>query len=136
MHAYQVGEHGDTELTLWSSADVGGQNVSELLPENILSDISDFVKNEAYDIIEKKGATYYGIATCVVSILNCIFNDEMRVLPVSSYDSFNDCYYGFPAVVGRAGIIRRLDLKLSEKEGVKLQESINAIKNATKSVWY
>ena len=136
VHAYQVGEHGDTELTLWSSADVGGQNVSELLPENILSDISDFVKNEAYDIIEKKGATYYGIATCVVSILNCIFNDEMRVLPVSSYDSFNDCYYGFPAVVGRAGIIRRLDLKLSEKEGVKLQESINAIKNATKSVWY
>ena len=123
VHAYQVGEHGDTELTLWSSADVGGQNVSELLPENILSDISDFVKNEAYDIIEKKGATYYGIATCVVSILNCIFNDEMRVLPVSSYDSFNDCYYGFPAVVGRAGIIRRLDLKLSEKEGVKLQES-------------
>ncbi len=136
VHAYQVGEHGDTELTLWSSADVGGQNVSELLPENILGDISDFVKNEAYDIIEKKGATYYGIATCVVSILNCIFNDEMRVLPVSSYDSFNDCYYGFPAVVGRAGIIRRLDLKLSEKEGVKLQESINAIKNATKSVWY
>lgn len=136
VHAYQIGEHGDTELTLWSSADVGGQNVSELLPENILSDISDFVKNEAYDIIEKKGATYYGIATCVVSILNCIFNDEMRVLPVSSYDSFNDCYYGFPAVVGRAGIIRRLDLKLSEKEGVKLQESINAIKNATKSVWY
>lgn len=136
VHAYQIGEHGDTELTLWSSADVGGQNVSELLPENILGDISDFVKNEAYDIIEKKGATYYGIATCVVSILNCIFNDEMRVLPVSSYDSFNDCYYGFPAVVGRAGIIRRLDLKLSEKEGVKLQESINAIKNATKSVWY
>ncbi len=136
VHAYQVGEHGDSELTLWSSADVGGQNVSELLPANILDDISAFVKNEAYDIIEKKGATYYGIATCVVSILNCIFNDEMRVLPVSSYDSFNDCYYGFPAVVGRAGIIRRLDLKLTEKEGVKLQESINAIKNATKSVWY
>ncbi len=136
VHAYQVGEHGDTELTLWSSADVGGQNVSELLPNNILDDISEFVKNEAYDIIEKKGATYYGIATCVVSILNCIFNDEMRVLPVSSYDSFNDCYYGYPAVVGRAGIIRRLDLKLTEKEGVKLQESINAIKNAAKSVWY
>ena len=136
VHAYQVGEHGDSELTLWSSADVGGQNVADLLPPNILEDISGFVKNEAYDIIEKKGATYYGIATCVVSILNCIFNDEMRVLPVSSYDSFNDCYYGFPAVVGRAGIIRRLDLKLTEREGVKLQESINAIKNATKSVWY
>ena len=135
VHAYQVGEHGDTELTLWSTADIGGQNVTELLPYDTLNGISDFVKNEAYDIIEKKGATYYGIATCVVSILNCIFNDEMRILPVSNYDSFNDLYYGFPAVVGRAGIIRRLDLKLSEKEGVKLQESINAIKNATKSVY-
>ena len=135
VHAYQVGEHGDTELTLWSTADVGGQNVTELLPYDTLNGISDFVKNEAYDIIEKKGATYYGIATCVVSILNCIFNDEMRILPVSNYDSFNDLYYGFPAVVGRAGIIRRLDLKLSEKEGVKLQESINAIKKATQSVY-
>ena len=64
-----------------------------------------------------------------------IFNDEMRILPVSNYDSFNDLYYGFPAVVGRAGIIRRLDLKLSEKEGIKLQESINAIKKATQSVY-
>lgn len=135
VHAYQVGEHGDTELTLWSTADIGGQNVTELLPQDTLEGISNFVKNEAYDIIEKKGATYYGIATCVVSILNCIFNDEMRILPVSNYDSFNDLYYGFPAVVGRAGIIRRLDLKLSEKEGVKLQESINAVKKAIKSVY-
>ena len=136
VHAYQIGEHGDTEHTLWSLADVGGQNVTELLPRETLEGISDFVKNEAYDIIEKKGATYYGIATCVVSILNCILNDEMRVLPVSTYDSFSDAYYGFPAVVGRAGIIRRLDLKLSEKEGIELQESINAIKKAIKSIKY
>lgn len=134
VHAHQIGEHGDTELTLWSTADVGGQKVSDLLPNETLNGISDFVKNEAYDIIEKKGATYYGIATCVASILNCILNDEMRVLPVSNYDSFEDVYYGFPAVVGRAGIIRRLDLQLSEKEGVKLQESINAIKKAVHSV--
>lgn len=135
VHAYQVGEHGDTELTLWSTADAGGQKITELLPRDTLTDISDYVKNEAYDIIEKKGATYYGIATCVVSILNCILNDEMRIMPVSNYDSFNDLYYGFPAVLGRAGIIRRLDLKLSEKEGVKLQESINEIKKAIKTVY-
>ncbi|MBR3332552.1 L-lactate dehydrogenase [Candidatus Saccharibacteria bacterium] len=136
VHAYQVGEHGDSEHTLWSLADVGGQNVTELLPRDTLAGISDFVKNEAYDIIEKKGATYYGIATCVASILNCILNDEMRVMPVSTYDSFEDVYYGFPAVVGRAGIIRRLDLQLSEKEGVELQESINAIKKSLKTVKY
>ncbi len=134
VHAYQVGEHGDTELTLWSRADAGGQDIIDLLPRDTLDGISDFVKNEAYDIIEKKGATYYGIATCVASVLNCILNDEMRILSVSSYDSFNDVYYGYPAVVGRSGIIRRLDLKLTEEEGVKLQESINAIKKAIKSV--
>ena len=134
VHAYQIGEHGDTELTLWSLADIGGQKVTEFLDKNLQKDISDFVRNEAYDIIEKKGATYYGIATCVVDILNCIFNDELRVLPVSSYDHFSDTSFGFPSVVGREGIIRRLDLKLSEHEGVELQKSINALKKAIASV--
>ena len=134
VHAYQIGEHGDTELTLWSLADVGGQKVTELLDKKTREGISDFVKNEAYDIIDKKGATYYGIATCVVQILNSILNDEMRVLAVSSYDHFSDTSFGFPSVVGHEGIIRRLDLKLSEHEGVELQKSINTLKKAIKGV--
>ena len=134
VHAYQVGEHGDTELTLWSVADVGGQQVPELLSPEILDGISDFVKNEAYTIIEKKGATYYGIATCVIQILNTIFNDEMRVLPVSSLDSFSETFFGWPTVVGREGVVRRLDLKISEEEGLLLQKSINALKGAIDSV--
>jgi len=132
VHAHQVGEHGDSELTLWSLAEVGGQPVTDLLDPKARADISDFVKNEAYDIIDKKGATYYGIATCVVQILNCILNDERRVLAVSSYDSFSGVSFGWPSVVGRSGIIRRLDLKLSEKEGVALQKSINVLKKAAK----
>ncbi|MBR3138182.1 L-lactate dehydrogenase [Candidatus Saccharibacteria bacterium] len=134
VHAHQIGEHGDTEFTLWSLADVGGQKITEMLPVKIREDISNYVKNEAYDIIDKKGATFYGIAACVVQILNCILNDEMRVLPVSSYDDFSGVSYGFPSVVGRAGVIRRLDLKISEKEGIMLQKSINAIEKAIKSV--
>ncbi|MBR3172297.1 L-lactate dehydrogenase [Candidatus Saccharibacteria bacterium] len=134
VHAYQIGEHGDTELTLWSTADVGGQPVTKLLPANTRKDISEFVKNEAYDIIDKKGATYYGIATCVATILNCILNDEHRVLAVSSYDHFSGTSFGFPSVVGRRGIVRRLDITLSEKEGVALQKSINALKKAISSI--
>lgn len=134
VHAYQIGEHGDTELTLWSLADLGGQPVSRLLDNSIRTDISNFVTNEAYDIIDKKGATYYGIATCVVDILNCIFNDELRVLPVSSYDHYSDTSFGWPTIVGRTGIIRRLDLKLSEREGISLQKSINTLKKAISSV--
>ncbi len=134
VHAHQIGEHGDTELTLWSLADVGGQKITEVLPLVVRKDISDFVKNEAYDIIDKKGATYYGIATCVAQIINCVLNDEMRVLAVSSYDHFSDTSFGFPSVVGRKGVIRRLDLKLSEHEGVELQKSINSLKKAIKSI--
>lgn len=134
VHAYQIGEHGDTELTLWSLANLGGQPLTELFDAKTRSDISDFVKNEAYDIIEKKGATYYGVATCVVSILNCIFNDERRVLSVSSLDPFSGICFGYPSIVGRTGIIRRLDLDISEQEGIALQKSINALKQAISSV--
>ena len=134
VHAYQIGEHGDSELTAWSIAEVGGQKVTDLLPVQTLEDISNFDKNEAYSIINRKGATYYGIATCVADILNCILNDEMRVLAVSSYDYFSKVSFGFPSVVGRKGIIRRLDLKLSERENLDLQKSINILKKAIKSV--
>ena len=134
VHAYQIGEHGDTELTLWSLADVGGQKVTDLLPAKTCTDISDFVRNEAYDIIDKKGYTCYGIATCVAGIVNCIFNDEMRVLPVSSYDHFSGTSFGFPSVLGRSGVVRRLDLKLSEREGIALQKSINALRQAIDSI--
>ena len=134
VHAYQIGEHGDSEVTAWSLADMGGQKIVDMLPEKTRDEISEFVRDEAYQIIEKKGATYYGIATCVVSILNSILNDEMRVLPVSSYDEFSQTAFGFPSVVGREGVVRRLDLKLTEKEGIALQKSINTLKGAIKSV--
>ncbi|MBQ6394517.1 L-lactate dehydrogenase [Candidatus Saccharibacteria bacterium] len=130
VHAYQIGEHGDTEFSLWSTADCGGQSLVKLLDEKTRSEIENFTKNEAYDIINKKGATYYGIGACVTNIINCILDDESRVLPVSTYDEYNDVYYGFPAIVGRKGIIKKLELNLSEEEGVKLQTSINAIKEA------
>jgi len=134
VDAYQIGEHGDTSLSLWSLADLGGQPISSILPSDVLDDISDFVVKEVYEIIDRKGATYYGIATCVVMIINCIMNDERRILPVSTYDSFTDTYYGYPSVIGREGVLRRLDLKLSEAEGIKLQKSVNALKKSLKEL--
>ena len=133
VHAYQVGEHGDTEFALWSSADLGGQPITTLLPETTLIDIEDFARNEAYEIIKKKGATFYGIGACTVHIINTILNDERRVLPISSYDDNNNLFTGFPTVIGRRGAIRRLDIKMSEEEGIKYQKSVNALKAAIKS---
>ena len=134
VHAYQIGEHGDTEFALWSKADLGGEPISELLSEKVRSEIEDFASNEAYAIIERKGATYYGIGACVANIINCILNDERRVLPISSYDDYGDVYNGFPTVVGRRGVYRRLNISMSEAEGIKMQKSINALKSAIKSI--
>ncbi len=130
IHAFQVGEHGDTEFALWSTASLGGQPLEKLLKADERKEIEDFARNEAYEIINKKGATYYGIGACVTKLINCILGDERRVIPVSTYDSLHDVYYGFPAIVGKNGIVRKIDLKLSEKEGMKLQKSINALKTA------
>lgn len=130
VHAYQVGEHGDSEVTLWSLADVGGQKVVDSLSSDVREGISEFTRTEAYEIINRKGATYYGIASSVVMIMNSILNDERRVLPVSSYDGFSGTCFGWPSVVGREGVIRRLDVKISEQEGIELQKSINVLKSA------
>lgn len=133
IHAFQVGEHGDSEFTLWSQANFGGQKITDLIKTSELNKIETDTKQAAYNIIAKKGATYYGIGACVTQIINCILHDEKRVLPISSYDNFTDSFYGFPTVLGRNGVEQRLDLNLSEKESIKLQKSINVIKSALKN---
>ena len=134
IHAFQVGEHGDTEFALWSSANVAGQPILDFLKPAELAEIEDFARNEAYAIIEKKGSTHYGIGACVTKLINSILGDERRILPVSSYDDFADVYNGFPAVIGREGVIRRIGVPMTEEEGIKMQQSINALKNAIKEV--
>ena len=130
VHAYQVGEHGDSEFALWSCANVGGQAVTDLIGAQELSEIEEYARKEAYTIIEKKGATYYGIGSCLASITNCILNDERRILPVSNYDEFSGTYNGFPAVVGSDGIIRRIGLNISETEKEKFENSVKVLKEA------
>ena len=134
VHAYQVGEHGDTEFALWSCANVGGQPVMDLIAENDRRDIEDYARKEAYSIIEKKGATYYGIGSCMASITNCILNDENRILPISNYDELSDTYNGYPAVLGRNGVVRRLGLQITPDEQVKFNSSIRALRNAIDSL--
>ena len=130
VHAYQIGEHGDTEFTLWSTADLGGMPLSRMFSPEEQAQISEDTKNEAYEIINRKGATYYGIGACVTDIVNNIVFDERRVMPVSTYDVFTDTFFGWPSVIGRDGVVKRLEVNMTEEEGIKLQKSINAIKDA------
>ena len=134
VHAYQVGEHGDTEFALWSCANVGCQNIRDLLDDQNLDEIENYARNEAYEIIKKKGATYYGIGSCLAMITNCILNDENRILSVSNYDDLSGTYNGFPAVLGRKGIVRRLGLQLDAKEQQKLDHSIQTLREAIAEV--
>lgn len=134
VHAYQIGEHGDSEFTLWSKADIGGEQISNTLSATARRDLEEYTRNEVYEIINRKGATYYGIGACVAQIIHAILADERRVLAVSSYDDVNDVFYGFPTVIGRRGVYRRLYINMNEEEGIKLQQSINILKKAIKTI--
>lgn len=133
VHAYVIGEHGDSEFVPWSNADIALQDIEGFIEKDELEEIEKEVKNAAYEIINKKGATYYGIGMTLAMITNAILEDENRVITVSNYDSENGIYMGTPAVVGREGIKQRIYINLTEEETKKLQNSVDIIKSAVES---
>ena len=134
IHAYVVGEHGDSEFVPWSNANVGLQNIKNFLNEEELEEICDEVKNAAYEIINKKGATYYGIGMCLVRITNAILGDENAIITVSSYDENNDIYIGIPSILNKDGVKSRIYINLTDDEKNKLQSSVDIIKNAIENI--
>ena len=134
IHAYVVGEHGDSEFVPWSNANVGLQNIKNFLKEEELEEICDEVKNAAYEIINKKGATYYGIGMCLVRITNAILGDENAIITVSSYDEDNDIYIGIPSILNKNGVKSRIYINLTDGEKNKLQSSVDIIKNAIENI--
>ena len=122
INAYVIGEHGDSEFTLWSSALVGSEKIDK------------YVKNAAYEIINKKGATYYGVAMCLTRITNAILNNENSIITVSSYDKENDVFFGVPTIVNKDGASKKMYIELDRKETQKLINSIFALKEAIKKV--
>ena len=119
VHSFIIGEHGDSEIVAWSSTNVSGIPVNDFCElrghfnhEEAMHRIADDVKNSAYDIIEKKGATYYGIAMSVKRICECIMRDEKSILPISSMMhgeyGISDICLSMPTVVGREGVETRV----------------------------
>ena len=96
VHAYVIGEHGDSEFVPWSNATVGLQNIHDFLNDSELDNIQEEVKDAAYEIINRKGATYYGIGMCLVYITKAILEDESSIITVSTYDSDNNIFIGIP----------------------------------------
>ena len=134
INAFVMGEHGDSEFVLWSNANIGLKNIKEFLSEDILNKIEDDVKNAAYEIINKKGATYYGIGVSLVKITNAILNDESSILTISSYDNENKVFVGGPTIINKEGAKERLFVNLNESETIKMSNSIKIIKDAINSL--
>lgn len=134
VHSFIIGEHGDSEIVAWSSTNVSGIPVNDFCElrghfnhEEAMHRIADDVKNSAYDIIEKKGATYYGIAMSVKRICECIMRDEKSILPISSMMhgeyGISDICLSMPTVVGREGVETRVPIQLNEQEESALSVS-------------
>lgn len=134
IHAYVIGEHGDSEFVPWSSAQVGTQDIKDFISEEELNQISENVKNAAYEIINRKGATYYGIGMCLVRITNAILSDENSIITISSYDKTNDIFVGGATIINKNGCKERMYIKLNEEETKKLEKSISIIKDAINSI--
>lgn len=131
VHAFVIGEHGDSEMVAWSSANVSGIPLHDFCEmrghfdhQKAMERLAENVKNSAYEIIEKKNATYYGIAMSVRRICEAIVRDEKSILPVSSLQK--GCYgveglcLSTPAIVGKNGIEGLVPIQLNEEEKEKL----------------
>ena len=129
VHGYVIGEHGDSEFVPWTNVSVGLQNVKELLNQDELNKIEQEVKNAAYDIINRKGATYYGIGMCLVRITDAILGDENAIITVSCFDDENQLFIGSPAIINKQGIQRKAYVNLTKQEQQQLQKSIDIIKS-------
>ncbi len=134
VHAYVIGEHGDSEFVPWSNVNIGLQNIGSFIDEEKCFDIENSVRNAAYEIINKKGATYYGIGMCLVRITNAILGDENAIITVSNYDETNGVYVGLPAIINRTGVHKKIFVELNNDETVKLQNSIDTIKDAIRKI--
>lgn len=139
VHAFILGEHGDSEIAVWSSANISGIPVNEFCElkghfdhENAMKEIADNVKNAAYEIIQKKQATYYGIAMSVRRICEAVIRDEKSILPVSRMIhgeyGLDGMALSLPAIVGKDGVEAAVPAKLSDEELAALRKSGETLK--------
>jgi len=147
VHAYILGEHGDSEVPIWSRVHIGGVRLNEYCPicgrgcpEDERMQLFEQVKNAAYELINKKGATNYAISLALVRIAGCILRDENRILTVSTlldgyYDIEGVCL-SVPVLVNRNGIAKVIQIQINENEKKKFQSSAESLKKVIKEIGF
>jgi L-lactate dehydrogenase len=139
VHAYIIGEHGDSEVPVWSLANIAGMHLTDFCAahgfesdESTLNNIFQQTRDAAYHIIELKGATYYAVAAGLIRIVEAILRDQSTVLSVSSliqdYYGIDDVYLSMPTVINGSGVQRVLRLQLSDEEVQGLRRSADVLK--------
>ena len=146
VHAYIIGEHGDSEIPSWSTANVGGVPIESFCDAcggschntGLFQHIFEETRNAAYSIIEKKGSTYYGVGLAVVMIIESIAGNEHSVMTVSTvhrdYRGIPDVPFSIPTILGKGGAERVLPLNLSDEETSGLENSARVISKAIESL--
>lgn len=147
VHAYILGEHGDSEFVCWSNANIGAKPIQDVI--NSMDEISfvdldkicNKVKNAAYEIIKRKKATYYGVGMALVRITAALFNNENRIMPISvlnngTYECEENVYIGLPAVLNKDGVHHIVKLELDDEEKRKLRHSATILRDILDSINY
>lgn len=145
VHAFIIGEHGDSEIAAWSSANVSGIALNDFCEmrghfqhDKATKEIAEKVKNSAYEIISRKHATYYGVAMTVRKICEVIMRDEKSILPVSNMmhgeHGIEDVVLSMPAIVGKNGIETKVPISLSKEEEDALVKSAGILKEILQGI--
>jgi L-lactate dehydrogenase len=147
VHAYIIGEHGDSEVPVWSLANIAGMRLSVYCANNgmecrdqDLETIFHQVRDAAYEIIKRKGSTYYAISAGLVRIVEAILRDQGTILTISNYiEDFcdvNDVYLSLPCIIDRDGVERIIRLELNEAEKAGFKKSAEVIQKITRELGY
>jgi L-lactate dehydrogenase len=145
VHSFIIGEHGDSEIVTWSFTNIAGVPINKYCEfkghykhEESMEKIANEVKNSAYEIIDKKKATYYGIAMSVRRICEVIVRDEKTILPVSSIQNENynlgDVALSMPRIVGKDGLETFAPIELADYEVEGLKKSAEVLKATIKNL--
>ncbi len=145
VHAYVIGEHGDSEVLLWSLANISGiplesfcKGCQEKCGPSLQSEVEEKVRNSAYHVIEAKGFTNYGVSLAMLRILGAILRNEQSILTVSALLNgeygINDLCLGIPSVIGSEGVERIIDTSLSAQEGNALRRSADLLRATIESL--
>lgn len=136
IQGYNLGEHGESQFTAWSTITVGTRPIKDLLAQHDtdIPGLEKTIRSRAWQIINGKGFTNYGIAAAAVTVIQAIFSDAHTTLPVSSWDAEHQLYIGQPTLIGRTGVLRVVDVGLTKVEqqefnhsAVYIQKHLNSL---------